>query len=111
MRLKLSEGAWLIDSVSPEDRRLCNVAAAIIGGAVIGAGGSYLSAQGSKKGGEEAAKGAQASVDEQRREFDLQRQDTAPYRQIGVNALSNLGGIYGYSSPRGGAPANGIDPS
>lgn len=56
---------------------------------------------------------------EMRRQFDLTRSDLAPYREVGVNALSNLSGIYGYkpsggnafATPSGAPGANGVDQS
>jgi hypothetical protein len=72
--------------------------AAIIGGSVLGAAGSAYSAK--KSAG--AAKQAQDTVTaEQRRQFDLTRQDTAPQRQLGENAISLLSRMYGYG---GNAP-------
>lgn len=85
-------------------------------GAVIGAGaallGGGIASQGAKDAARESARGTEAATAEQRRQFDLTREDTAPYRQIGVQALNALGGIYGYSSrPPAVGVTNGVDPS
>ena len=58
-------------------------AAAIIGGAVIGAGASIL-------GSNEQSAAADRGIGEQRRQFDLNRSDLAPFRESGVNALGRL---------------------
>lgn len=71
------------------------VAAAIVGGAVVGGVASYA---GAKKSSSTAAAASDAAVAEQRRQFDLTRADTAPYRQIGNQALNTLGSVYGYNS-------------
>jgi hypothetical protein len=72
-------------------------AAAIVGSSIIGGimGNKAASKQAS------ASRDATAmSIEEQRRQFDLQREDTAPYRQAGVNALTQLQNSMGAS----GAP-------
>lgn len=95
-------------------------------GAVIAAGGALVGGALGGKGAKDASRAEQRgnalAIEEQRRQFDLMREDTAPYRSIGTQAINALGGIYGYSSapPAVGdtsAPANalaprgGIDPS
>lgn len=73
------------------------VAAAVIGGAVLGAGASVYA--GSKSAG--AAKdAAQTTTDENQREFDLVRGDTAPTRALGANATAALSRLYGYGAPQ-----------
>lgn len=71
-----------------------------IWGAAIAAGGAILGGVMSSKGAKDAAAtsaaGSDAAIAEQRRQFNLMRQDTAPYRTIGAQALNALGGIYGY---------------
>lgn len=66
----------------------------IVGGAIVG--GSLISGYlGSEAAGEQAdasREGTAASIAEQRRQFDLTREDTAPYREAGVNALRTLEG-------------------
>lgn len=67
------------------------VAAAIIGGAVIG---GAISAKGAKDAANTQAEAAQnatnASVSEQRREYDTNNQLLAPWREAGQGALSRL---------------------
>ena len=62
------------------------VAAAAIGGALISANAMGDAA-------DTQAESSAASVAEQRRQFDLQREDGAPYRTAGANALSQLSGL------------------
>ena len=68
-----------------------------VGGAILG--GSIISGiLGSKAAGKQSRaseRSAAASTAEQRRQFDLQREDTAPYREAGVNALNTLQGEIG----------------
>ncbi len=59
------------------------VATAIIGGSIIGAVASDR-ASGAQQ------QGVDQSISEQRRQFDLNRQDLAPFRQGGVDALGRL---------------------
>jgi hypothetical protein len=76
------------------------VAVATAGAAVIGGAASYI---GNKKAADAAADTSDAAIAEQRRQFDTIRNDTAPYRQIGTQALNQLASIYGYSTlPSGG---------
>ena len=56
---------------------------AILGGAIIGGGASILASKSQEKGFERSA-------DESRRQFDLTREDFAPFREGGVNALGRL---------------------
>lgn len=68
-------------------------AALIAGGALAG---GVIASKGAKSAANTAAKGSDAAIAEQQRQFDLTRQDTAPYRAIGGQALNALGSIYGY---------------
>jgi hypothetical protein len=63
------------------------VAAAVIGGAVVGAGASMIS--GSKAAG--AQKDAAAmSTAEQQRQFDITQQNMKPFRDAGLSVLPEL---------------------
>jgi len=66
------------------------VATAIIGGSIIGAGASIL---GSNAIADASQAGTDAAIGEQRRQFDLNRQDLAPFRETGVNALGRLNNL------------------
>ncbi len=78
--------------------------AAVIGASVIGAGASIIS--GNKAAG--AAKDAAAqSAEVQRYMFDQGRADTAPWREVGRNALDKLAKIYGVQS-KPAAPTGGV---
>lgn len=72
-------------------------AAIAVAGAV---GGAAMQADAAKKAGDKAAKGSEAGIAEQRRQYDTTRADTAPYRNIGVQALNALGAMYGYQQPK-----------
>ncbi len=65
------------------------VAAAIVGSAVVGGVMSNEAAGSASRASDRAS---QASIAEQRRQFDLQREDSAPYREAGANALNTLEG-------------------
>jgi hypothetical protein len=71
--------------------------------AAIGAGaavaGGAMQADAAKDAARAQGRAADAATAEQRRQFDLTREDTAPYREIGRQALGALGSIYGYSMP------------
>jgi hypothetical protein len=58
-----------------------------IAGAVVG---GVISSKGAKDAAKTSAAGTEAGIVEQQRQFDLMREDTAPYRQAGVNALAQL---------------------
>lgn len=74
------------------------IEAAIIGGSVVsGLMGSRAS---SKAAGAQTA-ASQMGVDEQRRQFDLTREDFAPYREGGEEALYNLLDYLGIGTGRG----------
>src|SRR5258708_5354767 len=71
------------------------------GGVIAGVGtllGGVVSASGSRSAAGTAASADQAAIDEQGRQFDLTRGDTAPYRNIGSQAINRLGQIYGYNT-------------
>lgn len=68
------------------------VATAIAGSAIIGGASSYLA-------GKESRKGAEAAGEIQRYMYDQSREDMAPYREVGVSALSQLAELYGLDSP------------
>lgn len=72
-----------------------------VAGALIGVagsiGGGLLASKGSQKAADTAAAGSAGASAEAARQFNLVRQDTAPYRQIGEQALNSLGSIYGYA--------------
>lgn len=77
------------------------IATALLGGAILGGGASLLAggAQ-ADAAGDAAALSAAATreaVAENRRQFELSREDLAPYRDTGVNALSQYAALYGIS--------------
>ncbi len=63
------------------------VATAVVGSAVVGAGASAYGANKASKGQKSAADAATA---EQARQYDLARNDQAPWREAGSNALARL---------------------
>lgn len=68
--------------------------------AVVGAaGGAAMQADAAKDASRTAQRGANAGTAELRRQYDTTRLDTAPYRNIGTQALNALGSIYGYKQP------------
>jgi len=70
------------------------VAAAIAGGAILGAAGSVVAAHQQSQAARGAAnaqtRAANANIAESQRQYDLTRSDFAPYREAGVNALGRL---------------------
>lgn len=68
------------------------VAAAVIGGAVIGAGATAYSG---KKAAEATEKAAQKASNTELEMYYQTREDLAPYRETGTAALSKLGALYG----------------
>ena len=62
--------------------------AAVIGGAILG--GAALSSRAAGKASDAQSRSAGIATDEQARQFDISREDLAPYRAAGVNALSDL---------------------
>lgn len=63
-----------------------------IGGII---GGSIVSGLLSRDAGDSQADAARGSVGEQRRQFDLIREDTAPYREVGQDALFSMSRMMG----------------
>ena len=82
------------------------VAAAIVGGAVVGTVGSSLAAGAqADAAGDAAAVQAQAQREataEQRRQYNQTREDLAPYRDTGNNALQQYAALSGirYGKPK-----------
>ena len=78
--------------------------ATMIGGSIIA--GSVISGISGSSAASSASRASErasaASIAEQRRQFDLQREDTAPYREAGVNALGTL--EERLAGQQGGAP-------
>lgn len=68
------------------------IAAAVIGGAVIGAAASVYSGN---KAADAAKDASKQSSDTQRYMYDTTRQDMEPYRQAGTGALNQLAALYG----------------
>ena len=83
------------------------VAAAIIGAGVIGAGASLVAggaqADAANRSAELSAQATRESVEEQRRQYNLTREDLAPYRETGTNALALYAGLYGITRGEGEA--------
>lgn len=73
------------------------VAAAVIGSAVVGAGASIATGN---KAAKAAQKGADQSAAVQQYMYDTTRQDYAPYRQVGYDALDQLASISGLPSDK-----------
>lgn len=67
--------------------RYCGVAAAVIGGSLIAGGASIYS---SSKASSAQQSAAQSAQDTQLQMYNQTRDDQAPYRQAGTNALSKL---------------------
>lgn len=76
-------------------------AAAIIGGAAIS---GIAGASASRSAGRAQQRAADQATAEQRRQYDLSRQDLAPYRQVGTQAINQLGSLYGFSPYQETAP-------
>lgn len=80
------------------------VAAAIVGGAVVGGVASNMAASQSSGAIRDASS---ASTGEQQREFDLAYQAQAPYRQVGASALNQLATLYGLPQAQPSGPSTG----
>lgn len=65
------------------------VATAIVGGSVVS---GYFGNEAAGEQADASRDAARISTAEQARQFDLQREDTAPYREAGVNALNTMTG-------------------
>jgi hypothetical protein len=76
---------------------VCGVAAAIVGGAVIGGGASYLSAR-------QAKKAANKATDAQMQMYQQTRTDLAPYMSTGTGALAQLAKLWGIGPGGTGIP-------
>lgn len=79
---------------------------AIIGG-VLAVGGAVIGARGAKNAAKEQVKGGDAAIDETRRQYDQTREDFAPARETGNQALASIArglGLGGYSAPGTAAP-------
>jgi hypothetical protein len=72
------------------------VAAAVIGGSVIGAGASLI---GSNQAAGASQEATNTSTAEQRRQYDQTRQDFAAQRGLGIGATDQLARLYGYGNP------------
>lgn len=72
------------------------VGAAIVGGSIIS---EVMGSEAAGKQSRASERASEESIAEQRRQFDLQREDTAPYREAGVNALTKLAGEGRYGEP------------
>lgn len=59
-------------------------------GAVAAVGGAYISSKGAQKAANAQGRAYDAATAEQARQYDLTREDMAPYREAGVNALAKL---------------------
>lgn len=73
----------------------CDPVTATIGAIGGSAVSGWLGAEASEDASHAASQSAANSVAEQRRQFDLTRGDTAPYRETGQNALSQLAQLFG----------------
>lgn len=82
------------------------VAAAVAASAAVTAGTSYLSSKSQASAAGQAAglsyEAQMAAIAEQRRQYDQTREDLAPYRETGENALTQYAALYGIG--RGGDP-------
>lgn len=70
-----------------EGPAVCCVAAAIVGGAVVG---GVMTSQATRSAAKTQADATSAGLSEQQRQYDLNREDYAPYRAAGTQALSQL---------------------
>jgi hypothetical protein len=62
-----------------------------------------IAANGAKKAGESARHGADAATAETSRQYDQTRNDLAPYRAAGGNALDEISRLYGWAPASGAA--------
>ena len=62
-------------------------------GAIATIGGALIGSNAASDAADTQAGATRESIAEQRRQFDLQREDSAPYRQAGVNALQQFGSL------------------
>lgn len=78
----------------------------VIGG-TLAAAGAVAGAQGAKDAAKEQTKGGDAAIAENRRQYDQTREDFAPARETGSQALADIArglGLPGYSAPGTSAP-------
>lgn len=68
-------------------------------GLAAAAVGTIYSANQSQDAAQAQTQASQRSIEEQRRQFDLIREDTEPYRDVGQNALYQMGAMAGLGSP------------
>lgn len=80
------------------------VAAAAIGGAVIGAGATIYSGN---KAADASAKGSKEAAAIQRYMYDTSREDYKPYLDTGISALGKLSSLYGIENPAANDPMRG----
>lgn len=59
---------------------------------------SVVQAYGADRAAGAQADAARSAANEQARQFDLIREDTAPYREAGRNALAQISALYGFGS-------------
>lgn len=64
---------------------------------IVMGGAALLGAASSNRASQRQQEGYDAATAEQSRQYDQTREDFAPYRHIGTQALNALGSIYGYS--------------
>lgn len=62
----------------------------LAGGSILG---SILGARSASKAADVQAEANEKAIEEQRRQFDLVREDTAPLRELGVQAIQGDGGL------------------
>lgn len=75
--------------------------AAITASVAVAAGSAYMSKRAADKQTKEMRRGRDAATEEQRRQYDQTREDFAPWRTAGVDALNKLADPmkYFYESP------------
>jgi len=83
------------------------VAAAVVGGAVIGGVSSNMAA---KKGAKASQQATDASIGEQARQYDQTRADFAPARNLGNAAIGDINSLYGRTTNPDGSVTSGGTP-
>lgn len=94
------------------ESHFCNVAAAVVGSAVVGAYGASKSAKAARGAAQTQADSAQAGIDAQQAQFDRVREMLQPFVDTGVGALGgqkDLLGLNGYGAQQGAI--NGLQSS
>lgn len=84
------------------------VAAAVVGGAVIGGVASNMAAGKSASASQRATN---ATIGEQARQYDQTREDFAPARNLGNAAISDINRLYGRSTNEDGTVTSGGAPN